>query len=96
VICQTVREGMNCSFMSKSGCKYIGGSCKAIIDQCEGCNKFVEVTLGKYCTIYPEPEGRWAYGICPTATHMKKEVKEAVQKLNPLKASKRASGSKKK
>ena len=95
MICQTVRAGMNCSFMSPKGCNYIDGSCKAIIEECGGCNKITEVTSGKYCTIYPEPQARWAYGICPTASHVKKEVVEVVQKLNPLKASKRASGKKK-
>jgi len=80
--------------MSKSGCQYIDGACKQIIPECEGCNKVVQVTAGNYCLTYPDPSGRWAYGVCPTASHIKKEIKEVVQKLNPLKASKRKGKSK--
>ncbi|MCF8053670.1 MAG: PxxKW family cysteine-rich protein [Deltaproteobacteria bacterium] len=90
MICQTIKEGTECSLMSKGGCKYIDGACKPIVANCEGCNKVVTVAAGNYCMVYPEPAGKWAYGICSLASHIKKEVKETVQKINPLKASKRA------
>jgi hypothetical protein len=43
-----------------------------------------------YCRVYPDPTSKWRMGKCPTSTHIKVEVKEAAQKVNPLKASKRA------
>lgn len=89
MLCQTVKTGMECAFMTKSGCGFNGGSCVAIIDKCEGCNKILENAMGKYCRIYPDPTAKWAVGGCPTASHMKREVKEE-QKINPLKASKRS------
>jgi hypothetical protein len=50
----------------------------------------------KYCRIYADPPGRWILGICPSATHVKIEFRETAQKINPLKASKRAARAKKK
>jgi len=90
MICQTIKEGTECTFMSKKGCGYTGGNCHAIVETCEGCNKVIELAGGKYCKVYPEPAAKWIIGICPTASHVKREVKEVVQKLNPLKASKRS------
>ncbi|HQM44441.1 MAG TPA: PxxKW family cysteine-rich protein [Smithellaceae bacterium] len=76
--------------MSKKGCTFIGSSCAPIIDKCMECNKVFEYESGKYCKVYPDPKSKWMKGNCPTASHIKIEIKEA-QKINPLKASKRAS-----
>ncbi len=96
MICQTVKTGAECTFMTKKGCGFIGGQCKAIIDKCEGCSRIIEWENGKYCKVYADPAGRWVLGNCPSATHAKIELKESTQKINPLKASKRASRAKKK
>ncbi len=90
MICQTVKTGIECSFMTKKGCGFTGGSCLPTVEACNGCGRLIEINGGTYCRIYPDPAARWSYGICPTATHVKKEVTEVVQKLNPLKASKRS------
>jgi hypothetical protein len=91
MICQTIKSGIECGFMTKKGCGFNGGNCLTIIDKCEGCGKVIEWTTGKYCRMYPDPIGKWRTGKCLTATHIKVEVKEETQKVNPLKASKRAS-----
>jgi hypothetical protein len=96
MICQTVKTGTECSFMTKKGCGYIGGQCKSVIDKCEGCSRIFEWENGKFCKVYADPASRWILGICPSATHAKLEIKESTQKINPLKASKRASRAKKK
>jgi hypothetical protein len=88
--CQTVKAGFDCAFMSKKGCGFFGGSCQKIIEKCDGCGKIMEYESNKYCKVYPDPNGKWLSGKCPTATHIKLEIKET-QKINPLKASKRAS-----
>ena len=88
--CQTVKTGFDCAFMTKNGCGFIGGSCKAIIDKCDGCAKIIDYEASKYCKVYSDPASKWLMGRCPTATHVKLEIKET-QKINPLKASKRAS-----
>lgn len=90
MICNTVKSGFDCVFMTKKGCSYVNSSCKVVVEQCEGCGKIFEYESGKYCKVYPDPEGKWINGNCPTASHVKLEIKEA-QKINPLKASKRAS-----
>jgi hypothetical protein len=90
MICKTVKAGFECAFMTKNGCGFVNGSCQIIIDKCEGCGKIFDYESAKYCKVYPEPAGKWLNGRCPTATHVKLEIKEA-QKINPLKASKRAS-----
>ena len=90
MVCQTVKTGQDCSFMTKKGCVYNGGSCHNIIDSCGECSKILEITTGKYCKVYPNPAGKWVFGKCPTASHIKSEIVETAQKINPLKASKRA------
>ena len=91
MVCQTVKAGVECAFMSKKGCGFNGGSCYQIIDNCAGCNKIIEHLVGTYCMVYPDPSSKWAVGGCPTATHIKKDLAASSQKINPLKASKRGS-----
>jgi hypothetical protein len=51
---------------------------------------------GVFCTVAPHPEKKWATASCNFATNISRQVQETVQKLNPLKASKRAAAGKKK
>ncbi len=89
MICTTVRKDTECFFMKKSGCTFNGGSCSPIIEKCEGCNKIIEFSSKKYCSTVPAPESKWRNGICNLASHVKVEKVKKVQKLNPIKASKR-------
>ena len=91
MVCQTVKNGSECAFMTKKGCGFNGGNCYVIIDKCESCGKIMEYSTGHYCRVYPDPSSKWFSGNCPTATHVKKEIKEVTQKINPIKASKRSS-----
>jgi hypothetical protein len=63
-----------------------------IVENCEGCERIVSGTIGKVCNAYPAPEKKWVGGICNFATHVKVEIKSEDAKVNPLKASKKASG----
>lgn len=95
MVCQTVKAGTECVFMSKKGCTYNGGKCYPIVDNCNGCNRVIEYPTGLYCSAYSEPALKWVQGVCTLATHVKKNngtVEE--KKLNPLKASKRKSRNK--
>jgi hypothetical protein len=56
----------------------------------------VEGTIGPVCGAYPSPERKWSQGLCNLATHKKIEIQTSTQKVNPLKASKKASAGKKK
>ena len=94
MICQTIKNGQDCGFMTKKGCGFNGGSCHAITELCGNCNKIFEIETGKYCKAYPNPAIKWNTGKCPTASHLKLEITESTQKINPLKASKRANKSK--
>lgn len=90
MVCQTIKVGSECAFMTKKGCGFNGGNCHIIIDNCEGCNKIIDCPAGQYCKVYPEPASKWLSGNCPTASHIKREIIESTQKLNPIKASKRS------
>lgn len=67
-----------------------GFVCSTIVEQCEGCERAHPFEDKKYCSAYPNPASKWSLGRCNFATHVKAEVK-AQAKVNPLKASKRAS-----
>jgi len=94
--CQTVLPGAECTFWGKGGCVYEGNSCQTIVADCEGCERIVEGTIGKVCSVAPSPKQKWAVNICNFATHRKVEKTVVEQRINPLKASKRGGGSSKK
>lgn len=89
MVCTSVKEGQTCSFMSKKGCLFNGGTCHSIIEQCEGCQRIGVFPTGKYCLVFPDPTAKWRIGDCTMATHLKVSRKKGNGKLNPLKASKR-------
>lgn len=90
--CTTVRNGKPCPFMATKGCSYNGGICHEIIDQCDGCNRSVKFESGWYCGTFPEPAMKWRNGDCNFASHLSKKAADTKNnKVNPLKASKRAS-----
>ncbi len=89
MICTTVRKGEECVFMSAKGCKYNGGECKPVVEQCEGCQRAVDYETGKFCNAVPDPALKWKNGNCNMATHVMTVVETKKQKINPIKASKR-------
>lgn len=90
MVCETLKKGVECIFMKKTGCSYNGGRCYPIVEQCEGCAKIQAFETGNFCSAFPYPAQKWQSGICPMATHVKRERKVEEQKINPLKASKRS------
>jgi hypothetical protein len=91
MVCNNVKQGVECFFMNKNGCQFNGGSCHQIVEQCVGCQKVKEFPAGTYCLIFPEPAVKWRTGKCSMATHLAKTgTAKETQKINPLKASKRA------
>jgi hypothetical protein len=76
--------------------KYASDEFKPIAEKCEGCDRVIEVESTRYCRTYVEPEAKWKLGICNFATHVKPEIALTKVRVNPLKASKRASAKKKK
>lgn len=94
MVCESAKPGVECLFMKKSGCSYNGGKCYTIIESCEGCSRILQFETGRYCSSFPYPEQKWQKGACPMSSHVKKGLKVEEQKVNPLKASKRAAGKK--
>ena len=90
--CQTVLPGTECTFWTKKGCNFEGNSCQTIVEDCEGCERVVDGSIGKVCSACPSPAKKWAGGLCNFATHRKVEIEVVEQKINPLKASKKAAG----
>jgi hypothetical protein len=87
--CVSVKEGVDCTFMTKKGCSFNGGKCRQAVESCEGCDRRLFLEDGTYCGTFPDPAAKWRMGACNLATHVKNGKKETVQKINPLKASKR-------
>ena len=71
--------------------KYAERSFQPVIEQCEGCDRIVEENSTKFCRTYLNPAAKWRLGLCNFATHAKPELKLVKVRVNPLKASKRAS-----
>lgn len=91
MICDTIRKGAECGFMSANGCSYNGGACHELVEACQGCGRSSELDSGWYCTACPEPAIKWKNGNCNLATHVTTTTTTSKTKLNPLKASKRGS-----
>ncbi|PLY04003.1 MAG: hypothetical protein C0622_03430 [Desulfuromonas sp.] len=94
--CQTVLAGTECTFWKKTGCIADGGSCQVVVEECQGCDRVVEGSIGQVCKSFPNPAAKWASGLCNFATHKKVDLKTADVRVNPLKAAKRAAAGKKK
>lgn len=88
--CTTIRKGEECIFMTRKGCSFNGGVCHTTVEQCDGCARTVERSSAWYCAACPEPASKWKNGNCNLATHVKADASESNNKINPLKASKRA------
>ena len=73
--------------------KYSSGSFQPVIEQCEGCDRIVEEDMTRYCKTYLNPAAKWRLGMCNFATHDKPEIEIIKVRINPLKAAKRASSS---
>jgi len=71
--------------------KYAERSFQPIIEQCEGCDRIIEENSTRFCRTYLNPAAKWRLGLCNFATHAKPELKLVKVRVNPLKASKRAS-----
>ncbi len=93
--CDTLKKGVECSFMSKKGCGFGEGHCLPVVESCSGCARTGVHEDITYCNVAPSPESKWRIGSCNFATHLEKKRVEEAQKINPLKASKRAAASKK-
>lgn len=91
MLCVTVRNGKECPFMTTKGCSYNGGICHEIVEKCNGCNRTVQMTTAWYCSACPDPSMKWKNGNCNLASHVTIAVAANKTKVNPLKASKRAS-----
>ncbi|MCF8082516.1 MAG: PxxKW family cysteine-rich protein [Deltaproteobacteria bacterium] len=89
MVCQTVKHGHDCFFMTKKGCSFNGGTCHIIVEACEGCQKVIALPTGKYCQAFPDPAAKWRVGNCNMATHLQATAGKENGKINPLKASKR-------
>ncbi len=90
MLCTSVKEGCDCFFMTPKGCRFNGGACHSIVEQCEGCHRIKDFPAGQYCANFPDPAAKWRRGNCNMATHIKKDGNgKGNGKLNPLKASKR-------
>ena len=73
-----------------AGVKVNGVIIQAVIDKCEGCERIRSFEGQSYCSSFPSPSGKWRMGSrCNMATHIQTQH-TAAQKVNPLKASKRA------
>jgi hypothetical protein len=94
--CDTMRKGQECPQMSIRGCGYNGGRCYNTAEACNGCQRQTTTDEGVFCIVAPEPANKWRMGACNFATHLERKRVEETQKINPLKASKRAAAAKKK
>ena len=73
--------------------QYSTRSFQPIIEECNGCDRIVEEESSNYCKTYVNPAAKWRLGMCNFATHAKPEIKIVKIRINPLKAAKRASSS---
>lgn len=87
--CTTIRNGVDCPFMTAKGCSYKSGICHKIVEQCDGCNRSAEFSSGWYCAACPDPSLKWKNGNCNLASHITSSSSAVKVKINPLKASKR-------
>ncbi len=66
--------------------------CFPVVEKCEGCSNIAEVEGANYCNVYAKPDAMWTTDDCLGATHVDRKIVSVTdKKVNPLKASKKAS-----
>ncbi len=50
---------------------------KPVVEQCNGCENITDA----HCRIWITPSAKWRIGKCPSATHMKVEIKAPAGKV---------------
>jgi hypothetical protein len=81
--------------MQQIGVNFSDGRFQPVIEKCNGCERITVDNGVQYCQTYLNPNAKWRLGMCNFATHIRPEIKIAKIRVNPLKAAKRASKSKK-
>jgi hypothetical protein len=77
--CETIKNGIECSFMSKAGCAFAGGSCRTVGEKCEGCDRIIVIAEQKYCKTFPDPSSKWRLGNCNLASHIRADSKNGAE-----------------
>jgi hypothetical protein len=39
MVCEVIKIGRDCAFMTKKGCSFNGGKCYPVVDRCQGCER---------------------------------------------------------
>ncbi len=60
--CETLKPGIDCTFMTKKGCSFNGGSCKTVVTECEGCDRILGSNGSSFCASFPDPASQMAPG----------------------------------
>ena len=94
--CVLSKPGIECVFAFGEICKYNTNGCKEIVENCKGCEKVCKVGEKTYCLSFPDPPAKWRNKKCTMATHIKDVIVEKEEIIDPIKASKRSVGAKKK
>ncbi len=89
MICEVIKVGQECAFMTKKGCSFNGGKCYPVVERCKGCGRIGVFQAGEFCLACPDPSVKWTNRECNMATHIVREKSSEPEKMvNPLKASK--------
>ena len=79
---------------TENGVEFKGFVLEPVVEQCSGCDRMREIEGEWYCSSYSQPAAKWRNGSCNFATHLKTQQSKGKEKVNPIKASKRAAGKK--
>jgi len=80
--CESIKPGIDCTFMTKKGCSFNGGKCRPVVESCEGCERILQANGDRYCNAFPDPSVKWRRGTCNLATHQKGNGKGAKVEQN--------------
>jgi hypothetical protein len=95
MVCEVIKIGRDCAFMTRKGCSFNGGKCYPVVDRCQGCERVAVFPAGQYCIACPDPAAKWSARGCNLSTNITKEkAPEVVKSVDPLKASKRKAAGK--
>jgi hypothetical protein len=79
---------------TENGVLFNGFILEPVVENCHGCDRVKEIEGEWYCSSYSQPAAKWRNGSCNFATHLKSQQGKGKDKVNPIKASKRAAGKK--
>ena len=79
MVCEVIKIGRDCAFMTRKGCSFNGGKCYPVVDRCQGCERVAVFPAGQYCIACPirQQNGLPVVAICQRTSRKRRLLRSS-------------------